>query len=113
MRRPLSTRRLRVAWIVAVAADLLQIILFPILAEGLASPLDVGLDALVFAILCLVVGPHWAFAPSVIAEVVPGLDLAPTWVVAVWIATRGRRGDRGGPPEPRHADPGQEIRPGR
>ena len=83
MRRPLSTRRLRVAWIVAVAADLLQIILFPILAEGLASPLDVGLDALVFAILCLVVGPHWAFAPSVIAEVVPGLDLAPTWVVAV------------------------------
>jgi hypothetical protein len=98
MKRPLSTRRLRIAWLVAIAADLLQILLFPIMAAGAASPFDVALDLAAFVILSVVVGPHWAFAPSVIAELVPGLDLVPTWVVAVWIATRGRRGD-GTPPE--------------
>jgi hypothetical protein len=113
MKRPLSVRRLRIAWIVAAAADLLQVVLLPVFAEGAASPFDVALDLAVFVILSIVVGPHWAFAPSVIVEMVPGLDLAPTWVVAVWLATRGRRDDRGGPQEPLPPDERPAIGPGR
>jgi hypothetical protein len=44
----------------------------------------------VAAVLVALVGWHWAFLPSFVAELVPGLDLVPTWTVAVWLATRGR-----------------------
>jgi hypothetical protein len=37
------------------------------------------------------VGWHWAFLPSFVAELVPGLDIFPSWTAAVWFATRGRK----------------------
>jgi len=41
--------------------------------------------------LVWLVGWHWAFVPSFAAELVPGLDIFPSWTTAVWFATRGRR----------------------
>ncbi len=36
------------------------------------------------------VGFHWAFLPTFLAEAVPWLDVVPTWTLAVVFATRNR-----------------------
>jgi hypothetical protein len=33
-------------------------------------------------------GWHWAFLPTMAAELIPGADLFPTWTAAVWFVTR-------------------------
>jgi hypothetical protein len=78
----------RMAWLVAVAADALQILAFPFFAEGGVSPADTVLDIAVAAILTKLLGWHWAFLPTLAAELVPGLDLFPTWTAAVFFVTR-------------------------
>lgn len=81
---PLSPRsRFRAAAIVAVAADALQIVLFPLLAEGAVSPADDLLDLLVGGVLVHLLGWHWEFLPTFLAELVPGVDLVPFWTLAV------------------------------
>lgn len=86
----LDPRRVRTARIVAIVADLLQIVCFPIFMAGWVSPLDDVVDVAVALVLVRLVGWHVAFVPSFIAEIVPGLDLIPTWTAAVWLATRGK-----------------------
>ncbi len=83
-----SRRRVRIARVIAIAADALQIAIFPLFLGGLASPLDVGLDVAVFVVMFALLGWHFAFLPSIVAELVPGLDLFPTWTAAVFFATR-------------------------
>lgn len=78
----------RKAWFVAILADAIQIVGMPLFAEGALSPLDTGLDVIVGAILIKLLGWHWAFLPTFAAELVPGLDLFPTWTAAVFFATR-------------------------
>ena len=85
-----SPGRVRAARAFAIAADILQIAVFPVFAPGAVSPWDDGLDFLVAAVLTWLIGWHWAFLPSFAAELVPGLDLVPTWTAAVFFATRGR-----------------------
>jgi hypothetical protein len=79
----------KAARFLAVAADVCQIVVFPLFAAGAFSPWDDGLDLLVAAVLTRLVGWHWAFLPTFFAELVPGLDLVPTWTAAVFFATRG------------------------
>jgi hypothetical protein len=98
MKHALSHRRVRTAWIIAVAADLIQLAVFPVFIAGGASPSNAVLDVLVAALLISRVGWHWAFAPTFLAELLPGFDLVPTWTAAVWIATRGRAGGGAAPP---------------
>jgi hypothetical protein len=74
---------------IAIAADVLQVGLSPWTAEGAFSPINDGLDFVVAVILTLLVGWHIAFVPSFIVKLLPIADLAPTWTVAVFIATRG------------------------
>jgi hypothetical protein len=78
----------RMAWLVAIVADAVQIIAFPAFIEGGASPADAVLDVAVAAVLTKLLGWHWAFLPSLMAELVPGLDLFPTWTAAVFFVTR-------------------------
>lgn len=82
--------RVKAARMIAVAADLIQIGGFSIFWQGIASPFDDVLDVVVGAALTWLLGWHWSFLPSFIAELVPGLDLIPTWTVAVLLATRGQ-----------------------
>ena len=89
--RSISSRRIWIARAVAVAADLAQIAVFPYFFEGILSPVNVVLDVIVAIVLVLLVGWHIAFIPSFIVEMLPFADLAPTWTVAVFIATRGTR----------------------
>ena len=78
----------RMAWVVAIAADVLQIAAFPLFAEGALSPADSALDLIVAFILIRLLGWHWAFLPTLAAELIPGADLFPTWTAAVWFVTR-------------------------
>jgi hypothetical protein len=41
-------------------------------------------------ILTLLVGWHWAFLPAFLVELAPGIDLVPSWTLAVFFATRQR-----------------------
>lgn len=75
--------RFRIAMVLAIAADALQIFVFPFFAEGALSPADDMLDIAVGAILFLLLGWHWEFLPAFAAELVPGLDLVPFWTLSV------------------------------
>jgi len=72
-----------------LAADVLQIAIAPIFGEGFASPFNDALDLVVAAVLIRLLGFHWVLLPALAAEVVPGLDLAPTWTAAVLLITGG------------------------
>ncbi len=89
MRGEVSPLRLKAAWVVAVGMDALQMLLFPATIEGGFSPVADGLDFVAMALLWALVGWHWTFLPSVIVKVIPVMDLAPTWTIAIAIATRG------------------------
>jgi hypothetical protein len=75
--------RFRAAMILAIAADALQICVFPLFAEGALSPADDVLDLAVAAVLVRLLGLHWEFLPAFAAELVPGVDLVPFWTFAV------------------------------
>lgn len=80
----------RLAWVVAVAADAVQIAAFPLFAEGGLSAADSLLDLIVAFVLIRLLGWHWAFLPTLAAELIPGVDMFPTWTAAVWFVTRQR-----------------------
>jgi hypothetical protein len=86
----LKTPELRLAWIVALAADAVQIAVFPMFAAGGVSPADTALDVVVAALLIRLLGWHWAFLPTFAAELLPGFDLFPTWTAAVFFVTRNQ-----------------------
>lgn len=67
----------------AIAADLVQIAVFPMFIEGAASPADDLLDLGVAGVLSSLLGWHWEFAPSFLAKLVPGVDFVPLWTLAV------------------------------
>lgn len=69
--------------LLAIVADALQIIVFPLFAEGAFSPADDVLDVLVAVLLVQLLGWHWEFLPAFAGELVPGLDLVPFWTMAV------------------------------
>jgi hypothetical protein len=84
---PLVTpRRIWTARGLAVLVDLLQVGLLPIELTPLNNVIDVATGIAMY----LLVGWHWAFLPTFLVEMVPFVDLVPTWTLAVAIATRGR-----------------------
>jgi hypothetical protein len=98
-----STPRAGLAFAVAMAADCVQWVLMPLFFAGAVSPWNDALDVLVAVFLVRLLGWHWAFLPTFVVELVPLVDLVPTWTLAVWIATRGgaaRRGSQPGSPAP-------------
>ena len=78
---------------IAVAADIVQLALAPVTMEGAISPLADGLDIGVAILLTALLGFHIAFVPSFLIKILPFADLAPTWTIAVLIATRGSKTD--------------------
>jgi hypothetical protein len=75
--------RFRTAMILAIAADALQIVVFPAFVEGAISPADDILDLGIGAAMINLLGWHWEFLPSFLAKLVPGVDLVPFWTLAV------------------------------
>ena len=78
----MSPANVRAARLLAMAADVAQIVVFPLFAGGALSPWDDGLDLVVAAVLTRLLGWHWAFLPTFFAELLPGFDLVPTWTAA-------------------------------
>jgi hypothetical protein len=73
----------RAALILAMAADALQIFVFPLFAPGGFSPAEDVLDVLVAVVMVHLLGWHWEFLPAFAAELIPGVDLVPFWSLAV------------------------------
>ena len=82
--------RVRAARLIAIAADLIQLAFIPAFAGGFFSPLNNVLDVVVGLVMVRLLGWHFAFLPTFVAEAVPGFDLVPTWTAAVWLVTRTR-----------------------
>jgi hypothetical protein len=80
----LKSRRslFRGAIVLAIVADAVQIVVFPLSAEGAISPLDDILDLIVMVGFVRLIGWHREFPPSFIAELVSGLVLVPFWTLA-------------------------------
>ena len=111
----LTPRRIWTARALAVLVDLVQFALLP--AE--LTPLNNVIDVATGVALYLLVGWHWAFLPTFAVEMVPFVDLVPTWTLAVAIATRGRMAPAvpavtveppPAPPRPPTLPPGQAPR---
>lgn len=75
---------------IAVAADLVQLLLLPLLVEGGLSPLNDALDIVLAWTMVRLIGWHWAFLPSFLGRLVPVLDELPCWTLAV-LAVRAER----------------------
>lgn len=91
-----AQRRVLAARIIAVMADAIQIGLLPLFAGGAPEVVDAVLDVAVMVAMVTLLGWHWAFLPTFLVELGPGVDLAPTWTLAVLFVTR-RAGWRGAP----------------
>jgi hypothetical protein len=90
-RLPPGVTRRRTALAVAVAVDLLQWVAFPLFLPGALSPATDVLDLVVAIAMVRLVGWHWVFLPTFVVELIPFVDLVPTWTLAVLLATRRRR----------------------
>jgi hypothetical protein len=75
--------RIRAAIVLAILADALQLVVFPLFVEGAISPADDVLDFGIAGALVYLLGWHWEFLPSFFTKLVPGVDLVPCWTIAV------------------------------
>jgi hypothetical protein len=89
--RAIRSREFRLALSVAIAADAVQIVALPFFASGAFSPADIAIDIAAALILSRLLGWHWAFLPTIFAEVIPAFDLFPTWTAAVLYVSWQRR----------------------
>ena len=76
-------RRHLAALVIALAADAVQIGLLPLFMEGAAAPWNDALDVAVGTMMLALLGWHVAFLPAFLGELVPLLNLFPTWTAAV------------------------------
>ena len=91
MRRGWLDRHSLVALAIALVADAVQIGLLPLFIEGAIAPWNDALDIAVGAMLVALLGWHVAFLPAFLSELVPVLNLFPTWTAAVvFVAARKR-----------------------
>jgi hypothetical protein len=86
-----SRRRVLAARTLAVVVDGVQLVLSPaVLVPAVGVPLIDALDLAVAAAMVALLGWHWAFLPTVVAEGLPLVDVAPSWTLAVLWVTRGQ-----------------------
>jgi hypothetical protein len=81
---PMSQRlRLKIAMGLAIVADALQLLIFPMFIGGAPEPADDVVDAVVGGAMVYLLGMHWEFLPSFLGKLVPVVDLVPFWSLAV------------------------------
>jgi hypothetical protein len=80
--------RVLAARVIAVLADAVQLGLMPLFAGGAVTGFDTVLDVAVGVAMVALLGWHWAFLPTFAVELLPAVDLAPTWTIAVFFVTR-------------------------
>src|SRR6185436_3592428 len=92
----LTPRRILIARVLAIVVDLAQYALLPVALTPLNNVIDTATALVMVALL----GWHWAFLPAFLTELVPFVDLVPTWTIAVYLATRGLDVTPGAPKMP-------------
>jgi hypothetical protein len=77
---------------VAVVVDAIQVPLTGASLTGIG--IDLAIDAVTAFALTRLVGFHWALLPTLALELIPFIDIAPTWTACVLyvIAQRKREG---------------------
>ena len=91
MANPVNRSHVRIAWVAAVVVDGLQLMTAPVEWAGpLAWVVEAGVDLATMGVMMFLVGFHWAFLPTFVTKFLPFIDLAPTWTLAVFLATRDR-----------------------
>jgi hypothetical protein len=86
---PITRGQKRLALAVAGTVDLLQIALLPLL--GLGYALDDALDVLAVFVLMGVCGFKWQFVAAFLLELVPVVDIFPTWTALALTLPTGDR----------------------
>jgi hypothetical protein len=95
--QPVLTRsRVRIAYTVAIAADLLQLGLGP-LGWSFADEI---LDVAAMILIARAIGFHPVFLPTFALEFLPVSDLLPTWTGCVALVVTLRRRQQPAPPGP-------------
>lgn len=89
MKANVNRKTLIAAYAIAICADLIQIWLVPLLSFDF--PLDGFIDVVVCVLLTWLIGFHVAFLPSFFIKLIPLVEIAPTWTIAVLIASRRLR----------------------
>jgi|SRR5438105_232780 len=84
--------RLRIAFLLALLADALQLAVIPLFVEGAESPAADFVDVVMAGVLYFLLGWHWEFLPSFLGKLVPGVDLVPLWTLAVANVYRKSKG---------------------
>jgi hypothetical protein len=86
-RRALTTSQVTRAFVVAGIADVIQIpltaLMFSLAGAPFAECFDITMGIAVFVLLSVVLGFHWAMLPLFILEVIPALDVLPSWTAYV------------------------------
>jgi hypothetical protein len=95
----ISKKRKLVALLIAGAADLLQGVLFPLFIEGAFSPFDWAVDIATAVALLFTVGLKARLALAFTTELIPGLDLFPTWTALILSLPVDEPPPAGTPPE--------------
>jgi hypothetical protein len=88
MDKPALTRnRIILAFAIAVIADIIQFPIVAVEATGVFSIpgelADFLVDCVVMVATTMLLGFHWMLLPTLFMEVIPGLDLLPTWTACV------------------------------
>lgn len=108
--RPRLTRtRVALAFAIAIAADVAQLVLGPL---GWFWP-DQMIDAGAAIATMAAIGVHPLLLPTFIIEFLPMADMLPTWTACVGAVVALRRKDLSTPPEPPRNLPDVDVRPSR
>jgi hypothetical protein len=75
--------KFRVALLLALVADAVELAIIPLFVEGAESPLADAVDVVMAAVFYFLLGWHWEFLPSFAGKLIPGVDLVPLWTLAV------------------------------
>lgn len=90
--RPVRSALIKgVAFTIAFGVDALQLLVFPLFGMGAKNPMVIGLDLVTAFVMWRLLGWHWAFLPTFVAELLPFVDLFPTWTLAVAFVMRGKK----------------------
>jgi hypothetical protein len=109
----LTQSRIIGAFVIAIIADLIQFPITAVEATGLftipGELADFVVDCFVMGATTVLLGFHWMLLPSLLVEVVPGLDLIPTWTGCVAFVVWQRKKQQAQPPPLRSAVDVQEM----
>ena len=99
----LTSGRILLAFLAAIAADGFQILLGPL---GWTF-FDEVIDVITMIVASLLIGFHPLFLPTFLVEFIPIIDMLPTWTacVAMVVALRKRQQRSGAPPSPEGTRP--------